>query len=111
MDFELGEILVTRLGEILVTRNVYDMMKTDKVFRKEVYDSLEKYKSGDWGDVSGRSRQQNRLNVRNGVNGFHGTYDITKRIWILTNNDRSKTTIIFQDEDSKTYALKRAGII
>ena len=92
-------IMSFELGEIVVTRKLFDKMKADVDFRKEVYASLDKYKSGDWGDISEKGKRQNRLNIKEGERGYYGTYNISERIWITTKNDRSKTIIMLYEEE------------
>ena len=88
------------LGEILVTRTVYDKMKVDKVFRKEVYESLERYKSKDWGETCKTSIKHNRIALQYGNCFIFAAYYVTEVIWIITNEYRSRTTIMFRDEYS-----------
>jgi hypothetical protein len=60
---------------------------------------LARHQSGDWGDVPPEDREENELSLREGFRVMssytdrHGT-----RFWIITEADRSATTILLPDE-------------
>ena len=60
---------------------------------------LARHESGDWGDVPPEDRRENDLSVANGFR-ILSSYSIgaDTRIWIITEADRSVTTLLLPDE-------------
>lgn len=59
---------------------------------------LERHVRGDWGDVSPEDAQENRLSVQQGFRML-SSYDIAgERVWVITEADRSSTTLLFPSE-------------
>jgi len=57
-----------------------------------------RHASGDWGEVCDEDKQANEQALING-DRLLSAYDVMgKRIWIITEYDRSLTTILFPDE-------------
>lgn len=89
------------IGQVAATRGVADLMKGNRQFLIFVHDSFIRYQSGDWGDVCAEDRNQNDAAVKDGnrilaeySNPIHPDW----RIWIITEWDRSVTTILFPEE-------------
>lgn len=55
--------------------------------------------TGDWGDLGAEDQQQNLLAIRSGPHIF-SSYKIgaSVKIWIITEADRSSTTLLMLDE-------------
>jgi hypothetical protein len=60
---------------------------------------LERHESGDWGEVSEEAKKENDLSVEEGfrILSVYSLKDGTK-IWILTEDDRSVTTLLLPDD-------------
>lgn len=60
---------------------------------------LERHKTGDWGDLDREDRQMNDLAVKAGSRVL-SAYDLTggTKIWVITEADRSATTILLPEE-------------
>ena len=60
---------------------------------------LERHVTGDWGDLVEEDRQENELALRRGFRLFsaYRLQDETK-IWIITEQDRSATTLLLPQE-------------
>jgi hypothetical protein len=60
---------------------------------------LERHVTGDWGDLVEEDRQENELALRRGFRLFsaYRLRDETK-IWIITEHDRSATTLLLPSE-------------
>ena len=89
------------LGNLIVTRGVFDRVGEDAKISRFVAQSLARYKKGDWGDTCKKDADQNNDAIKNGerilaVYIFDEEKD--DRIWIITEWDRSVTTILFPDE-------------
>lgn len=71
------------LGQLVCTNRINDKIEQDNEFKKFVEESLARYTSSDWGDrLLAVYTQKNT--------------DVT--IWIITEWDRSVTTILFPNE-------------
>lgn len=93
------------LGRILLTEKVDKKMKEDESFRNFVMASLGKHADCRWGNVSAEDRQKNDEALATGervlsvyVRSGKKKDDGDGRIWIITEADRSSTTILFPDE-------------
>lgn len=60
---------------------------------------LARHHRGDWGDLDAADWQRNDLSLRHGYRVV-SNYQITPReaIWIITESDRSETTILHPDD-------------
>jgi hypothetical protein len=86
--FSLGVILGTSTAVAALERN--NQLPTP---------FLERHESGDWGEVSEEDKKENDLSVEEGfrILSAYSLEDGTK-IWILTENDRSVTTLLLPDD-------------
>lgn len=85
------------LGQVVVTRGVADKME-DAEFAYHVYACLERHASGDWGDVCPEDWQTNNLAVETGERTLSSYVILGTKIWIITELDRSTTTVLFPHE-------------
>ena len=86
--FTLGEIFVAPRAEILL-QNLG--MNPASLFLRHV--------TGDWGDVSNDQRRANEEAVREGGSILSAYGEGIRRIYVITEADRSHTTIRSADED------------
>jgi hypothetical protein len=62
------------------------------------FDYLARHAKGDWGQLCAFDRRQNEIALREGLRIF-SSYDVSAgRVWIITEADRSVTTILLPDE-------------
>jgi hypothetical protein len=62
------------------------------------FDYLARHAAGDWGDLCAFDRRQNEIAMRDGYRIF-SSYDMPAgRVWIITEADRSVTTILLPEE-------------
>jgi len=73
-------------------------------FAQFVQKSLNRHVKGDWGDVDGEDKQTNDQSLKQGTRLLSAynddrfpKYEVAT-IWIITEADRSSTTILFPDE-------------
>jgi hypothetical protein len=60
---------------------------------------LDRHVNGDWGDVPEEDKQENEFSVENGLRILSAyTTSAGEKIWILTEADRSATTILLPSE-------------
>ena len=87
------------LGQLVMTRGVNDRVADDTEFAKFVTESLKRHAKGDWGDMGQEDKQENELSLKKGFRLLSAyERDGLPKIWIITEADRSVTTILFPDE-------------
>ena len=87
-----------KLGKLVMTRGVHSKIKEDVDFAIGVLDAFERYQRCDWGDLCEEDKTENEQALKNG-NRIFAVYNIgNEKIWIITEHDRSVTTILFPDE-------------
>lgn len=84
-----------RTGQWVMTRRIATKMEKDENFAKFIYECVAKYNSKDWGDTCEEDSKLNDLAVKNGDSRIVAKYD---SIFIITEWDRSVTTILFTEE-------------
>nr|WP_249208129.1 MULTISPECIES: hypothetical protein [Burkholderia cepacia complex] len=85
-----------RLGRILVTPRVMEVII---VAGTSADDLLRRHQAGDWGEVTSIDGQKNDRALRLGAR-ILSSYNLcdTVKIWIITEADRSVTTIMLPSE-------------
>lgn len=88
-------------GRIVATCGVAARIESDDDFKSFVEDSLKRHVLGDWGELCDEDMQLNNEALEAGERLFsaylkEGVPD--GKIWIITEADRSKTTILFPHE-------------
>jgi len=88
------------LGQIVYTRGVCDKVAEDEKFADFAAESLKRHISGDWGDMCDEDKQENELALKEGNLRLFSAYEKEgmPKIWIITEADRSATTILFPEE-------------
>jgi hypothetical protein len=62
------------------------------------FDYLARHAAGDWGELCAFDRRQNEIALRYGYRVL-SSYDVLAgRVWIITEADRSVTTILLPEE-------------
>jgi len=87
------------LGTLVMTRGVSDKCAQDEKFSAFVISSLGKHGLGDWGNLSDDDKKENEYSLDKYLR-LLSSYEIEDlpNIWIITEADRSATTILFPDE-------------
>lgn len=86
------------LGVVVATSGIASLIKADTTFGDKMGYCLGRHKYGDWGVVDASDAKANDLAVENGGR-LLSAYDIDDtRIWIITEADRSCTTILLPEE-------------
>lgn len=89
------------LGQIVATCTVHEMMQTDPSFRKFISACMDRYTRCDWGDLCEEDRLANddSLKSEGRILAAYEHHDhLDWKIWIITEWDRSATTILFPSE-------------
>jgi len=87
------------LGTLLFTRGVNDRAAEDEAFMGFVSNSLNRHSQADWGDVCNEDKKLNdqALNEGSRLLSAYEKQGLPK-LWIITEWDRSATTVLFPDE-------------
>lgn len=83
-----------KLGRIVSTPNALNHLTYD-----EILSGLMRHVTGDWGDVDEHDRQENELSLQKGsrlLSVYHS--DARVKFWIITEADRSVTTVLLPDD-------------
>jgi hypothetical protein len=86
------------LGRVVWTRGVNDLVAVDSSFAKFVMDSLKRHANCDWGDLSDEDKRENDFSLDKELRLLSAYKLGIFHIWILTEADRSATTILFPEE-------------
>jgi len=82
------------LGQIVTTRGALDAISRD-VIDKALY----RHHRGDWGEVCAEDQAENDLSVKHGFRILSAyAYPGQPRFWIITEADRSATTVLLPSE-------------
>ena len=84
------------LGQLVATPGALDAMKEAEV---SFLPYIRRHQEGDWGDISPEDASENELSLENGFR-LLSAYNLPggDRIWIITEADRSATTILLPEE-------------
>ena len=86
------------LGKLVWTRGVNEKIGSDTPFAKFVVESLKRHAHGDWGDLSAEDKHENDLSLDKELRLLSSYQRGDWRIWIISEADRSVTTILFPEE-------------
>ena len=96
---------IFEIGRLVATRGIVDRIESealsDNDFRTFVNTSFERYTKCDWGDLCKEDKEANNTAVEQGNLRILASYVHPKTketIWIITEADRSYTTILLPDE-------------
>ena len=86
--FDLGQLVATP-GALLALRQT----------QTSAWDLLKRHITGDWGDLCPSDVAENELSLRDGFR-LLSAYNLPdgQRLWIITEADRSATTLLLPDE-------------
>lgn len=86
-------------GKLVVTCGVEHLIYSNEAFAKFVHISIRRHIAGDWGEVWDDDRVRNDEALQHGdrlISSFRS--DEMPDIWIITERDRSYTTVLFPHE-------------
>lgn len=84
-----------KIGQLVITRGVSSHVIEDNSFYEFILESLRRYLAGDWGDIPNEDKKMNDSAVKNNDDRIVARYN---DIYIITEYDRSYTTILFTHE-------------
>jgi hypothetical protein len=83
------------LGRVVATPGALNLLKKSG---GHLFEYLARHATGDWGDLCAFDRRQNEIALREGLRVL-SSYEVPAgRIWIITEADRSVTTILLPED-------------
>ncbi len=88
------------LGQVVMTAGINEHIENNEQFKTDVANAFSRYRDADWSDMKyEEDKQLNDDAVKNGDSRIFATYNTCEgTIYIITEWDRSVTTILFPDE-------------
>jgi len=83
------------LGRLLATPGAIDLLDRHHA---NAFTFLQRHQSGDWGDLSAEDIQENQFSVVNGLRILSSYRVGGEKLWIITEADRSATTLLLPSE-------------
>lgn len=81
------------LGILLITRNAQEILT-----QEEIGHAIARHMTGDWGDVPPEDREANEEALVHGYRLLSAYGDGDRRFWIITEADRSVTTVLLPSD-------------
>ena len=89
-----NRIAVVDIGVLAITTRVSSQIQEDDLF-----DSFVRHLAGDWGEVDDEDREANDSALETGCRLVSAYFDrYGSKFWIITEADRSATTILLPEE-------------
>jgi hypothetical protein len=83
------------LGRVVATPGALKLLSQ---MGKDPFGYIARHATGDWGELCAVDRRQNEIALRDGLRVL-SSYDVLPgRVWIITEADRSITTILLPEE-------------
>ena len=86
------------LGRIVWTRGVNDRIAIDTSFSLFVLESLKRHAKGDWGNLCNEDKKENDISIDKHLRLLSSYQHGDWKIWVITEADRSVTTVLFPSE-------------
>ena len=83
------------LGQTVATPGALEAMKRLDISPITL---LSRHQRGDWGDLDEEDKAENDLSVNEGLRIFSAYVFDTVKLWVITEADRSATTILLPEE-------------
>lgn len=95
MNLEKAKFL---LGHLVASRGVHEWVDKNQMRSALLGDCITRHVNGDWGEVCDEDKVANDEALKNGERLLSAYTVADQKIWIITEWDRSVTTILFPDE-------------
>ena len=89
---------IFNLGHIYWTAGINEAIAEDGNFAQFVLKAISRHAKGDWGDIDLENWQENEFSLERNLRLFSVYQNGKHRIWIITEADRSATTVLFPEE-------------
>ena len=99
MAEQVGQESKFKMGQLVFTSGVNDLVATNTEFALFVTKSLGRHARGDWGDLPEADKRENEYALGKYLRLFSAYEKLPlPKIWIITEADRSVTTVLFPEE-------------
>jgi hypothetical protein len=85
-------------GQIVATRGIAEEIERNPFFALEVMEAFNRYQRLDWGELCEEDKRLNNEAVHNGERVLAAYQTSKGKVWIITEWDRSVTTILYPSE-------------
>ena len=87
-----------QLGQIVCTVSIQHLIEKEKLSSLDLFTLLSRHAIGDWGDLCEEDVQANQAALNEG-DRLLSSYTVNKtKIWIITEADRSVTTVLLPSD-------------
>jgi hypothetical protein len=86
-----------QLGNLVMTSGVSNWIDNIETHKK-VVDCIRRHQSRDWGEVDEEDWETNNFSIKNDLRVLSSYTINNQKIWIITEADRSVTTVLFPGE-------------
>ena len=83
------------LGRIVATPAILEHFEHHGV---DLHTRIDRHRHGDWGNISAADAEANEIAVRQGSRILSAYLVAGRKVWIITEADRSATTVLFPSE-------------
>lgn len=84
------------LGRLVATPGAIDFLDANQVHPLTL---IHRHRAGDWGDLDDHDKQLNDFAAKADYNRILSAYKVgTGKVWVITEADRSSTTILLPEE-------------
>jgi hypothetical protein len=83
------------LGKVVATPGALKLLSE---IRQDPFGYIARHAAGDWGDLCAFDRRQNEIALRDGYRVLSSYNVLAGKVWIITEADRSVTTILLPEE-------------
>ncbi len=83
------------LGQLVWTQGINELVATGRL---NPIPYITRHATGDWGDLDGEDKKANDWSLKNGERILSAYETPAGKIWIITEADRSATTMLLPDE-------------
>lgn len=98
-ESEIETMSKFELGQVVMTRTINETIAQNEQFAIDVVNAMAQYRNCDWGVTCEEDAEMNDNAVEYGDDRIFASYDTCEgNIWIITEWDRSATTILFSQE-------------
>jgi len=100
LSMALNEKEKFKLGNIHLTKCVFDECQHNSYFFEFVKESIRRHSTCDWGDVNEEDKMENDYSIDKHLRVFsaYNHPGSGLKIWVITESDRSATTVLYPDE-------------
>ena len=87
-------------GTLVATKAIAERLENDRVFTQFVHKSIRRHLNCDWGNLNKEDAAMNDMAFKHGESRLFSVYEYSssEKIWIITEWDRSSTTVLFPSD-------------